>query len=90
MIDLRECSISVKNEKEYYAVAEIAKLQGFHWATGESLEHVYCTFPCKLYFKDDYCTYYGSTLNSSLDRHYTYNSLISGLRDLITRRKSIC
>lgn len=90
MIDLKECSVSVENEKEYYDVIKIAKQQGFHWATGGSLENIYCFFPCKLYFKDDYCTYYGSISNSSLDRHYTYNSLISGLRDLITRRKSIC
>lgn len=45
MIELRDCIVGVKDEKEYEKVIQIAKEQGCEWNSGDSLDYIYCTFP---------------------------------------------
>lgn len=50
MIELRDCIVGVKDEKEYEKVIQIAKEQGCEWNSGDSLDYIYCTFPTRLFF----------------------------------------
>lgn len=49
MIELRDCIVGVKDEKEYEKVIQIAKEQGCEWNSGDSLDYIYCTFPTRLF-----------------------------------------
>lgn len=50
MIELRDCIVGVKDEKEYEKVIQIAKEQGCEWNSGDFLDYIYCTFPTRLFF----------------------------------------
>lgn len=50
MIELRDCIVGVKDEKEYEKVIQIAKEQGCEWNSGDSLDYIYCTFSNKIVF----------------------------------------
>lgn len=50
MIELRDCIVGVKDEKEYEKVIQIAKEQGCEWNSGDSLDYIYCSFPTRLFF----------------------------------------
>lgn len=50
MIELRDCIVGVKDEKEYEKITQIAKKQGCKWNSGDSLDYIYCPFPGTLFF----------------------------------------
>lgn len=41
MIELRDCIVGVKDEKEYEKVIQIAKEQGCEWNSEDSLDYIY-------------------------------------------------
>lgn len=79
MIELRDCIVGVKDEKEYEKVIQIAKEQGCVWNSGDPLDCVYRPFPVpvRLFFDkrgrvtfrgyhEKYCDYHCKNLMSRL------------------------
>lgn len=88
MIDLRECTVLVNNETEYKAIAAVAKRQGFYWADNVSLDHIYCRFPTRLLFNEEYSVYYNATAYQYYPRDYQCKDIL-GLRGLILKREDV-
>lgn len=78
MIELRDCIVGVKDEKEYEKVIQIAKEQGCEWNSGDSLDYIYCTFPTRLFFDKRGRVTFGG---------YHCKNLMSRLRELIIIRQ---
>lgn len=87
MIELRDCIVGVKDEKEYEKVIQIAKEQGCEWNSGDSLDYIYCTFPTRLEFNRKYETYWGSSRGRCARDYPRYLDIIKGVRRLIMVRK---
>lgn len=78
MIVLRDCTVGVKDKKEYKKIIQIAKKQGCKWNSGESLDRIYCPFPGTLFFDKkgkvtfgfygDPCDYHCKDLMSKLQK----------------------
>lgn len=86
MIDLRDSTVLVNNIKEYSAITKIAMKQGFTWASGDSLNKVFCGFPTRLEFRENYYTYHGSSRGRRA-RDYQCKDIVSALRNMILKRK---
>lgn len=87
MIDLRDCTVKVNNEKEYEVIIKIAMKQGFHWATGDSLSQRFGSTPTRLEFTKDYRTYYGAWPGCQPRDYPNCMVLIKGVRKLILIRQ---
>ena len=87
MISLRDCTVLVNNKAEYKAISKIAKKQGFHWASGDSLDYIVWSFPIKLDFNSCFETRYSCSTDYKRSRDYTCAELIDGLYKLILARK---
>lgn len=85
MIELRDCIVGVKDEKEYEKVIQIAKEQGCEWNSGESLDRIYCPFPGTLFFDKKGKVTFGLYLGDLCDYHC--KNLMSRLRELIIIRQ---
>lgn len=86
MIDLRESTVLVNNIEEYSAITKIAMKQGFTWASGASLNNIFCNFPTRLEFRNDYCTYWGSNRGRCARDYPNCMALFKGVRRLIEIR----
>lgn len=64
MIELRDCIVGVKDEKEYEKVIQIAKEQGCEWNSGDSLDYIYCPFPGTLFFDKKVRSHLGHTMKN--------------------------
>lgn len=89
MIELRDSTVLVNNIKEYSAITKIAMKQGFTWASGDSLNKVFCRFPTRLEFRENYYTYYGSSRGRRARDYPECMVLIEGVRRLIMIRKEM-
>ncbi len=89
MIDLRDSTVLVNNIKEYSAITKIAMKQGFTWASGDSLNKVFCRFPTRLEFRKNYYTYHGSSRGRRARDYPECMVLIEGVRRLIMIRKEM-
>jgi hypothetical protein len=87
MIDLRDCTVKINNEKEYRAITKMAIKQGFEWASGSSLNNIMCEFPTRLEFKRNHCTYYGAWIGCQPRDYPNCMVLIKGVRKLILIRQ---
>ena len=85
MIELRDCIVGVKVEKEYEKVIQIAKEQGCEWNSGDSLDYIYCTFPTRLFFDKRGRVTFGGYHEKYCDYHC--KNLMSRLRELIIIRQ---
>jgi len=64
MIELRDCIVGVKDEKEYEKVIQIAKEQGCEWNSGDSLDYIYCPFPGTLFLIKKVRSHLGHTMKN--------------------------
>lgn len=88
MIDLRDSTVLVNNVEEYIAVTKIAKKQGFTWASGQSLDFMFCvSFPTRLRFDSCREVHYNATAYLYYSRDYSCKDVVSNLRNLILKRK---
>ena len=87
MIDLRKCTVLVNDETEYKAIAAVAKRQGFYWANSVSLDHIYCRFPTRLRFNEEYGVSYNATAYLYYPRDYQCKDILKGLGMLVIKRK---
>lgn len=85
MIELRDCIVGVKDEKEYEKVIQIAKEQGCEWNSGDSLDCIYCTFPTRLFFDKRGRVTFGGYHEKYCDYHC--KNLMSRLQELIIIRQ---
>lgn len=85
MIELRDCIVGVKDEKEYEKVIQIAKEQGCEWNSGDSLDCIYCTFPTRLFFDKRGRVTFGGYYEKYCDYHC--KNLMSRLQELIIIRQ---
>ena len=85
MIELRDCIVGVKDEKEYEKVIQIAKEQGCEWNSGDSLDYIYCTFPIRLFFDKRGRVTFGGYNEKYCDYHC--KNLMSRLQELIIIRQ---
>ena len=87
MIDLRECTVLVNNEKEYRAITKIAMKQGFAWASGDPLTKMFCGFPTRLRFNKQHEAHYNS-FTGYYERDYQCRDILNNtLGSLILKRK---
>lgn len=62
MIVLRDCTVGVKDKKEYEKVIQIAKKQRCKWNSGDSLDYIYCPFPVRLFLIKEEESHLGHTI----------------------------
>lgn len=89
MIELRDCIVGVKDEKEYEKVIQIAKEQGCEWNSGDSLNRICCHFPTRLEFNRRYETYWNSRRGRCARDYPKCMALVGGVRRLIMVRKEM-
>lgn len=89
MIELRDCIVGVKDEKEYEKVIQIVKEQGCEWNSGDSLNRICCHFPTRLEFNRRYETYWSSRRGRCARDYPKCMALVGGLRRLIMTRKEM-
>lgn len=85
MINLKRCTVLVNNKAEYIALTKEAQKQGFTWASGDDLTNIFCGFPTRLRFDEQYEVHYNS-FAKYYDRDYQYKDIIGTLRNLIIKR----
>lgn len=85
MIVLKDCTVGVKDKKEYEKIIQIAKKQGCKWNSGESLDRIYCPFPGILFFDKKGKVTFGSYYEDFCGYHY--KDLMSKLQKLIIIRQ---
>lgn len=85
MIVLRNCTVGVKDEKEYKKVIQTAKEQGCEWNSGDPLDYIYCSFPTMLFFDKRGRATYGGYNEEFCDYHC--KDLMSKLKKLIIIRQ---
>lgn len=85
MIVLRDCTVGVKDKKEYEKVIQIAKEQRCKWNSGDSLDYIYCPFPVRLFFDKRGRVTFGAYYKRHCDYHC--KDLMSKLRELIIIRQ---
>ena len=81
MIELRDCTVGVKDEKEI----QIAKEQGCEWNSGDPLDYIYCSFPARLFFDKRGRVIFGTYYEKCCDYHC--KNLMSRLQELIIIRQ---
>lgn len=86
MINLKRCTVLVNNKKEYIALIKEAQKQGFTWANGCALTNIFCSFPTRLRFDEQYGVHYNSFADF-YGREYQCKDIVSTLRCLILKRK---
>lgn len=86
MIDLKCCTVLVNNKAEYIALIKEAQKQGFTWADGTALTNIYCGFPTRLRFDEQYEVHYNSSAYF-YNRDYQCKEIVSALRNMILKRK---
>ena len=86
MIDLRKCTVLVNNKAEYIALIKEAQKQGYTWASGDPLTRIFCGFPTRLRFDEEYGVHYNSSADF-YERDYQCKNIVSMLGSLILKRK---
>lgn len=86
MINLKKCTVLVNNKAEYIALIKEAQKQGFTWADGSTLTNIYCSFPTRLRFDEEYKVHYNSFADF-YEHDYQCKNIVSTLGRLILKRK---